>query len=88
MNQRALFLSLGVAVAAAGIACESSPAPTGAPAGAAASAAVPAGPAPHIVFAETSFDFGNAASGAVLEHEFHFKNDGKGELVLQQPKGS
>lgn len=49
---------------------------------------VPTGPAPKIVFAELAHDFGVVESGATLEHVFLFKNEGEGELLLQQPRGS
>ncbi len=43
---------------------------------------------PVFSFVETSFDFGTLNSGAVVSHEFTFKNTGYTDLVISQASGS
>ena len=43
---------------------------------------------PVFSFDETSFDFGTLNSGAVVSHEFTFKNTGNADLVISQATGS
>ncbi|MBI5218592.1 MAG: DUF1573 domain-containing protein [Bacteroidia bacterium] len=44
--------------------------------------------APKIVFDDVNFDFGTIKQGAVAEHEYKFKNEGRGDLVIRKTKAS
>lgn len=44
--------------------------------------------APAIKFEEATFEFGTIKQGDVVSHEFKFKNEGKGDLVIRKTKAS
>lgn len=44
--------------------------------------------APKIVFDELEFDGGDIIQGTLLKHEFHFRNEGKSNLVIESVKAS
>src|SRR5258706_16471352 len=52
------------------------------PCGLAAQASAPSAPQPHLVIAEPIFDFGEAAPGAALMHDFAIRNDGDAVLLV------
>lgn len=43
---------------------------------------------PSVVFTETGVDFGKIGDESRVEHNFEFKNVGKGELVIREARGS
>ena len=44
--------------------------------------------APSIKFENTTFDFGSIKQGESVDHEYKFKNEGKGDLVIRKTKAS
>ncbi len=83
MKRLYLILFAVIPLMAALVACKRLPPDGITPAGAA-----PSGPAPKLVFAEMSHDFGTVVAGQTVEHVFAFRNEGKGELRLEKPRGS
>lgn len=79
-----LLPALLVVLGATAVACRDRHA--GAQADAAASAASSA--APTIVASEIVYNFGKAKQGADVEHVFKVRNEGAGELDIEQAKGS
>ncbi len=42
--------------------------------------------APKIVIDEKEFDFGEVKIGVKVEHDFHFRNEGKSDLIIRKTK--
>jgi hypothetical protein len=46
------------------------------------------GKVPTMTFADTTFNFGTVAAGAIVRHSFPFTNTGKGQLIITQAQAS
>lgn len=77
--------SVGVVIVSAGLVA-TTPCLAGPPANQPAGVAVPTGETPevlpHVVIAESAYDFGTVKSGSPVEHRFLLQNTGKGALKI------